>query len=123
MPRSTKTLDERIEENREKIRQLENQNKTMMQEQKAQERRDRDHRLCKRGAYLEKIVPDTISLTDEQFYQFLDKTLANDHARRALGFIKNQTGDAAGSKPPQPAQGNNDGNGAGSSVNTQGKVS
>jgi len=84
---TTKTTGERIDTLQEKIQQLENQKKQLLQKQKADERKARNHRLCKRGAYLESIIPDTIPLTDEQFYQFLDKTLKTDYARKILdGF-------------------------------------
>ena len=111
MPRSTKTTADKLTSVEEQIRQLENQKKLLLQQQKTQDRKARDHRLCKRGAYLEKIMPDTIPLTDEQFYQFLDKTLAGDYARRALDGIKAKT-----------AQGNNGSSTAGTSINTQGKA-
>ena len=89
---STKTTGERIETLQEKIQQLENQKKQLLQKQKAQERTARNHRLCKRGAYLESIVPDTIPLTDEQFYQFLDKTLKTDFAQKILDGFTAQNG-------------------------------
>ena len=111
MPRSTKTTAEKLTNVEEQIKQLENQKKLLLQQQKTQDRKARDHRLCKRGAYLEKIIPDTIPFTDEQFYQFLDKTLTGDYARRALEGIKAKT-----------AQGTNGRNGAGTSMNTQGKA-
>ena len=95
---STKTTGERIETLQEKIQQLENQKKQLLQKQKAQERTARNHRLCKRGAYLESIVPDTISLTDEQFYQFLDETLKTDYARKILDGITAQKSKMATAK-------------------------
>ena len=123
MPRSTKTTNEKLTTVEEQIKQLENRKKLLLQQQKTQERKARDHRLCKRGGYLEKIVPDSIPLTDEQFYQFLDKTLAGDYARRILDGYKKQSGGAGGSETPKTAQGNNGGNSAGTSGNPQGKVS
>ena len=87
---TTKTTGERIDTLQEKIQQLENEKKRLLQKQKTDEKKARDHRLCKRGAYLESIVPDTIPLTDEQFYQFLDKTLKTDFARKILTQFKAQ---------------------------------
>jgi len=87
---TTKTTGERIDSLQEKIQQLENQKKVLLQKQKDDDRRARNHRLCKRGGYLEKIVPDTIPLTDEQFYQFLDKTLLTDYAKKIFTEITAQ---------------------------------
>ena len=123
MPRSTKTTAEKLTSVEEQIKQLENQKKLLLQQQKTQERKARDHRLCKRGAYLEKIVPDTIQFTDEQFYQFLDKMLKTDRTNQILNNFKNQSGSANGSNPQQTAQGSNGGNAAGANITPQGKVS
>ena len=123
MPRSTKTTDERLTTVEEQIKQLENRKKLLLQQQKTQERKERDHRLCKRGGYLEKIVPDSIPLTDEQFYQFLDKTLAGDYARRILDGFKKQSAGAGGSETSKTAQGSNGGNVAGANATLQVKVS
>ena len=103
MPRSTKTTAEKITGVEEQIKQLENCKRELLQQQKTQERKERDRRLCSRGAYLEKIVPDTIPLTDEQFYQFINKTLQTDYARKILDGLKKQTVEAAGSKPSEIA--------------------
>ena len=99
-----KTTVEKITSVEEQIKQLENRKKQLLQRQKTQERKTRDHRLCKRGAYLESILPDTISLTDEQFYQFINKTLKTDYAHRILDSLKRQTVDTAGNDQSQTAQ-------------------
>jgi len=84
---TAKTTTERIAETKEKIEQLEKKKKKLEQAQNAQERKARTKRLCRRGGYLEKILPDTITLTDEQFDLFLDKTLLTDFTRRTLANI------------------------------------
>jgi len=118
-----KTNLEKISGIEEEIRQLENRRKQLIQQQKSQDRKARDHRLCKRGAYLESILPGTIPLTDEQFYQFLNKTLKTDYARRILDGLKKQSVDTNGAEPSETAQRLNGGNTAGTSGNTQGKAS
>ena len=55
-----------------------------MQEQKEQERKDRTNRLCKRMGLFEKLLPDCIKLTEEQFKSFLEQTAAAEHGRRLL---------------------------------------
>ena len=53
----------------------------MIQEQKEQERKDRTNRLCKRMGFIEKPLPDTIPLTEEQFKTFVEQTIATEHSR------------------------------------------
>ena len=61
--------------------------------QRVQERKERTHRLCERCGYLESILPESVSLTAEQFKTFLDKTLLNDFARRTLVGLTEQDSD------------------------------
>ena len=85
-----KTLNEKIEAAQAEIIQKENHLKELRTKQKVQERKDRNHRLCKRMGLFEKLMPDTISLTDEQFQTFLEKAVANDYGRRMLSSIAAQ---------------------------------
>ena len=71
----------------------------LIQEQKEQERKDRTNRLCKRMGFIEKLLPATIPLTEEQFKTFVEQTIATDHSRRVLDGLTAQ--DAA----TAPAQG------------------
>ena len=79
-----KTKIEKIASIEEEIKQLENKKKRLIQEQKEQERKDRTNRLCKRMGLFEKLLPDTIPLTEEQFQTFLEKTVLTEHGRRIL---------------------------------------
>ena len=80
-----KTKLEKIAGIEEEIRQLENKKKRLMQEQKEQERKDRTNRLCKRMGLFEKLLPDCITLTEEQFKTFLEQTAAAEHGRNMPG--------------------------------------
>ena len=73
--------------------------KRLIQEQKEQERKDRTNRLCKRMGFIEKLLPDTIPLTEEQFKTFVEQTIATDHSRRILDELTAQNAATA------PAQG------------------
>jgi len=93
-----KSKTEKIADIQEQITQLENQRKRLIQQQKEQERKDRTKRLCKRMGLLESMLPDTISLTDEQFKTFFEKTLLTDFTRSTLDTIAAQnsgTGESA----------------------------
>jgi len=107
-----KTKAEKIAGIEEEIRQLENKRKRLIQEQREQERKDRTNRLCKRMGLFEKLLPDSITLTEEQFKTFLEKTAAAEHGRRLLAEMTAQNavrataadaGTAAQEKPNRPA--------------------
>ena len=74
-------------------------NQRLIQEQKEQERKDRTNRLCKRMGLFEKLLPDTIPLTEEQFQTFLEETVLTEHSRRILDGLTAQNAATA------PAQG------------------
>ena len=79
-----KTIEEQLDIELKKEKELQNRISDLRQKQKEQNDKARTHRLCKRAGYLESILPDTIKLTDEHFYAFLDKTLATEYARKIL---------------------------------------
>jgi hypothetical protein len=87
-----KSKTEKIAGIEEQIAQLENQRKRLLQQQKEQDRKDRTRRLCTRAGLLESLLPDTITLTDEQFRLFLDKAVANEYGRNTLARIAAQGG-------------------------------
>ena len=47
-----------IEEGKKKIRQFENREKIIKQKLSVEERKARNHRLCKRGGFMESLVPE-----------------------------------------------------------------
>ena len=94
-----KTKIEKIASIEEEIKQLENKKKRLIQEQKEQERKDRTNRLCKRMGFIEKLLPGTIPLTEEQFKTFVEQTIATEHSRRILDGLTAQNAATA------PAQG------------------
>ncbi len=91
-----KTKIEKIMSIDEEIRQLTNKKKRLIQEQKEQERKDRTNRLCKRMGFIEKLLPGTIPLTEEQFKTFVEQTIATDHSRRILDGLTAQTAQKGG---------------------------
>ena len=52
-----------------------------------------------RMGFIEKLLPDTIPLTEEQFKTFVEQTIATDHSRRVLDGLTAQNAATA------PAQG------------------
>jgi hypothetical protein len=80
----SKTRLERIGSIQEEIEQLKTRQKLLQQQHNAQERKARNHRLCRRGGIVEKLLPGIISLTDEQFDAFVEKTLLTGYAERII---------------------------------------
>ena len=79
-----KTVAQQIEEAQAKIKQEQNALKLLLSKQKEQDRKARNHRLCKRHGLLEGLLPDTIQLTDDQFQSFLEQHIASNHGRAML---------------------------------------
>ncbi len=102
-----KTKAEKITSIEEEIRQLENRRRQLVQEQKAQERKDRTKRLCRRMGLFESLIPDSIPLTEEQFKTFLEKTVAAEHGRKLLDEMTAQNAARAATEGAETAaQGN-----------------
>lgn len=99
-----KTKAEKIAGLEEEIRQLENKRRQLIQEQKAQERKDRTKRLCRRMGLFESMLPDTIPLTDGQFQIFLEQTIATEHSRRILDGLTAQNAATAAAEAAHTPQ-------------------
>ena len=99
-----KTKAEKIAGIEEEIRQLENRRRKLVQEQKAQERKDRTKRLCRRMGLFESLVPDSIPLTEEQFKIFLEQTIATEHSRRILDGLTARNAAAPAAESAYTAQ-------------------
>ena len=78
-------LQAEIEDGKKKIRQFENREKMLRQKLSKEERRTRSHRLIVRGAVFESIVPELITMTDEDAQTFFRLALTSEPAR---GFLR-----------------------------------
>lgn len=67
------TLKQEPEAVQEKIHQLENRQKILLNRKADAERKARTHRLIERGAILESVFPEIIPMTGEQVKAFLDE--------------------------------------------------
>ena len=68
-------LTAEIEEGKKKIRQFENREKIIKQKLSVEERKARNHRLCKRGGFMESLVPELIAMPDEDAKAFFTACL------------------------------------------------
>ena len=94
-----KTSVEKIASVEDKIKQLENQRKQLIQKQKADERKARTRRLIQRGAILEGFIPDPETYSEDEIQAFLKETLATKFAKDALRRIKPIAPPKAETKP------------------------
>jgi hypothetical protein len=85
-----KTLTEKIENIQADIQQLKEREKTLLQRFKAEERRERTSRLCRRGGYLENKIPELKTMTEEQFYTFVEKTLLSGYAEKTIKGLQSK---------------------------------
>ncbi len=110
-----KTRREKIEDIRAQKERLANREKVLLQAERADERKARTKRLCRRMGLFESMMPDTVALTEEQFKTFLEKTMLTAFTRRILDELAAQVGTPATEKPAATAQvgaEKNEGNGA-----------
>jgi len=90
-----KNLNEQIELAQQRIQDEQKRLKKLQAQQSEKDRKARNHRLCKRHGLIESLLPDTITLTDEQFEQFVKQHIANQHGRRALANLVAQGAESA----------------------------
>ena len=83
-------LTAEIAEGKKKIRQLENRENMLRQKLSVEERKARNHRLCKRGGFMESLVPELIAMPDEEAKAFLRLALTSEPAQE---FLKRRAGD------------------------------
>ena len=102
-----KTTAEKIATKREQIQQLQNEEKQLIQKQKAEERKARTRRFCSRHGLLEKVMPDLAAITDEQFEAFIRKGINTSYGQKILAEIVGSTGATAAKQTTETAaQGN-----------------
>jgi len=86
-----KTRLEKIADYEEQIAQIKNKQKQERQKLSVEERNARTRRLCSRHGLLEKMLPEIVTTTDEQFKTFLEKAVTNSYGRDILNKIISQT--------------------------------
>jgi len=97
-------LQQQIASSAKKIQDEQRRLKQLERQQAERDRKDRNHRLCKRHGLIESLLPDTIILTDEQFEAFAKQHIANKHGIATIATITGQTAEvnntaSTGTKP------------------------
>jgi len=81
-----------IESIQEEIRQLENQKRKLLQQQKEQERKARTKRLIERGAILESLIDGVETLSNEQIKSLLAVALNSESAVKMQKELRERAG-------------------------------
>ena len=106
---------EKIADYEDKISKLKEQMKMEMQKQKKDERNNRTKRLCTRHGLMEKLMPDLINLTDEQFEVFVKTGINTSYGKKRLSEILGHNGNSA----PQTLADFTEATASGTSINPQ----
>ena len=90
-PTTIEECNAEMELTQKKIRQYENRNKMLDRKLAIEKRKERNHRLCSRGGFIESIVPELITMTDEDAQTFFRLALTSEPARE---FLRKRAGEA-----------------------------
>jgi hypothetical protein len=82
-----KTLKQRIDESLLEIQQHQKRHDALLAQFKEKEEKARVHRFCKRGGYVEKYIPELKTLTEKQFYTYVEKVMQTPFANRILAEL------------------------------------
>jgi hypothetical protein len=69
----SKSLNDKINANNEQIQKLKNEQRKLLQKQKAEAEKAKKQRLFNRGAYLEKIAPHIAKMSESEYENYISK--------------------------------------------------
>jgi hypothetical protein len=98
------TKMEQMTQTQQEIQQLKNRGNLLLQQHKGLERKARTRRFCTRAGYIESVLPETATLTDEQFRALINRTLLTGQGRSILDSIIAAPCGADGSKTGETAR-------------------
>ena len=101
----SKTKTEEMTQTQQEIQQLKNRGNLLLQQHKGLERKARTRRFCTRAGYIESVLPETATITDEQFRALINRTLLTGQGRNILAAITAAPCGADGSKTEETAMG------------------
>ena len=83
-PKTIEGCNAELERTQKLLQQYENRNKMLNRKLSVEKRKERNHRLCSRGGYMEGITPELIDMSDEEAKVFLRLILTSETAREFL---------------------------------------
>ena len=71
IPQTIEECNAELERTQKLLQQYENRNKMLNRKLSTEKRKERNHRLCSRGGYLESLVPTLIDMSEQEARDFL----------------------------------------------------
>ena len=84
----SKEIKEKINNTEERLRQLKNQEKKILNQDIIKRRKERTHRLITRGAILESLIENAEELTDEEIKILLEEATKTKEFKETLRIIR-----------------------------------
>lgn len=82
-----KAIDRKITTHKEKMKQMASELKKLEKLQKAEELKLNAQRAVKRGALLEKELPNTAKLDDARFLKLIEWTASNEYVKKVIAKL------------------------------------
>ena len=89
MPR--KTTEEKLAGVRNEMAELKNEEKSLVQKHKEEEKTARINRLIKRGAILESLIEGAAEFTNDQIAEILNQTVGSSYGAKVIAKMKSQS--------------------------------
>ena len=84
IPQTIEECNAELERTQKLLQQYENRSKMLDRRLAIEKRKERNHRLCSRGGYMEGITPELIDMSDEEAQTFFRLALTSEPAREFL---------------------------------------
>ncbi|MED5834340.1 DUF3847 domain-containing protein [Streptococcus anginosus] len=84
----SKEIKDKIDDTEERLRQLKNQEKKILKQDIVKRRKERTHRLIKRGAILESFIENAEELTDEEIKILLEEATKTKEFKETLRIMR-----------------------------------
>ena len=84
LPTTIEECNAEMEATQKKIRQYENRSKMLERKLAIEKRKERNHRLCSRGGYLESLVPALIDMSEQEARDFIYTAVFSEKAQDCL---------------------------------------
>ena len=84
----SKEIKDKIDDTEERLRQLKNQEKKILNQDIEKRRKERTHRLITRGAILESLIENAEELTDEEIKILLEEATKTKEFKETLKIIR-----------------------------------
>ena len=86
-------LNQEIAKGEAKLRRAQHEEKILQHQKKVLTRKERTHRLCTRGAMLERFLPRPEAVTDEQVGTILNALFSRNETKRLIETVLAETGE------------------------------